>query len=53
MSDYEKSKLNGVYRDEEDEKHQTALIQFERESAAKTAALLSNGKEFYKWKHVS
>lgn len=28
--------------DEEDEKHQTALIQFERESAAKTAALLSN-----------
>lgn len=28
--------------DEEDEKHKVALIQFERESAAKTAALLSN-----------
>ncbi|KAF1800290.1 hypothetical protein V8B55DRAFT_1546084 [Mucor lusitanicus] len=28
--------------DEEDEKHQVALIHFERESAAKTAALLSN-----------
>ncbi|KAI9349378.1 hypothetical protein BD770DRAFT_474959 [Pilaira anomala] len=28
--------------DEEDEKHQIALIHFERESAAKTAALLSN-----------
>jgi hypothetical protein len=29
--------------DEQDEKHQIALIHFERESAAKTAALLSNG----------
>ncbi|KAG1457074.1 hypothetical protein G6F56_006691 [Rhizopus delemar] len=29
-------------RDEEDEKHQIALIHFERESAAKTAVLLSN-----------
>ncbi|KAI8644535.1 hypothetical protein BD408DRAFT_413236 [Parasitella parasitica] len=28
--------------DEDDEKHQVALIHFERESAAKTAALLSN-----------
>lgn len=36
-----------MFSDEEDEKHQVALIHFERESAAKTAALLSNGKVFF------
>lgn len=34
--------------DEEDGEHQIALIQFERESAAKTAILLSNGNYNYK-----
>ncbi|CEG81992.1 hypothetical protein RMATCC62417_16124 [Rhizopus microsporus] len=29
--------------DQDDDKHQIALIHFERESAAKTATLLSNG----------
>ncbi|KAI8640789.1 hypothetical protein BD408DRAFT_419249 [Parasitella parasitica] len=33
--------ISGLYRDD-DEIHQVALIQFERESAAKTATLLSN-----------
>ena len=33
-----------ICSDEDDEKHKIALVHFERESAAKTAALLSNGK---------
>lgn len=32
-----------MFRDD-DNQHQVALIHFERESAAKTATLLSNGK---------
>lgn len=34
-----------VVRRDDDEIHQVALIHFERESAAKTATLLSNGKD--------
>lgn len=32
-----------LFSDQDDDKHQIALIHFERESAAKTATLLSNG----------
>jgi RNA recognition motif-containing protein len=32
-----------IKKDNEDEKHQTALILFEKDSAAKTATLLSQG----------
>lgn len=35
--------FNMLFSDQDDDKHQVALIHFERESAAKTATLLSNG----------